>query len=199
MRMEAKAAFWLDGPWKGRLAIVARPRGGEWLDDETRAWREAGIDIVVSLLEPDEEAELALAGESASAAAGGLEFRSFPIPDRGVPSSREAVAKLVDQIIDACTRARASRSTAARALADRPSSRPPLSSQAVRMRRLRSRLFGNHEDSRYPRHAHSSSGSWTFLLGLPAGVLPNPGLELTALSAAPEMRIRSTRCEEMAQ
>jgi predicted protein tyrosine phosphatase len=100
MRMEAKA-FWLAGPWKGRLSIVPRPRGAEWLDDETRAWREAGIDIVVSLLEPDEEAELALAGESASAAAGGVEFRSLPIPDRGVPSSRETVAQLVDQIIDA--------------------------------------------------------------------------------------------------
>ncbi len=93
--------FWLAGPWKGRLGIVPRPRGAEWLDDETRAWREAGIDIVVSLLEPDEEAELALAGESASCAASDLEFRSFPIPDRSVPNSREAVAQLVDQIIDA--------------------------------------------------------------------------------------------------
>jgi protein-tyrosine phosphatase len=52
-------------------------------------------------LEPDEEAELALAGESASSAASGLEFRSFPIPDRSVPSSREAVAQLVEQIVDA--------------------------------------------------------------------------------------------------
>jgi predicted protein tyrosine phosphatase len=100
MGMEAKV-FWLAGPWKGRLGIVPRPRGAEWLDDETRAWREAGIDIVVSLLEPDEEAELALAGESASASASDLEFRSFPIPDRGVPNSREAVAQLVDEIIDA--------------------------------------------------------------------------------------------------
>jgi protein-tyrosine phosphatase len=93
--------FWIAGPWPGRLGIAPRPRGAEWLDDETRAWREARIDIVVSLLEAGEEAELALTGESASAAARGLEFRSFPIPDRGVPNSREAVAKLVDQIVDA--------------------------------------------------------------------------------------------------
>jgi len=26
--------FWIPGPWRGRLAIVARPRGGDWLDDE---------------------------------------------------------------------------------------------------------------------------------------------------------------------
>ena len=93
--------FWITGPWRGRLGIVPRPRGAEWLDDETRAWREAGIDIVVSLLEPDEETELALVGESVSSAASGLEFRSFPIPDRSVPNSREAVAQLVDQIVEA--------------------------------------------------------------------------------------------------
>lgn len=93
--------FWIAGPWQGRLAIVPRPRGAEWLDDETRAWREAGIDIVVSLLEPHEEADLALAGESAASAASGLEFRSFPIPDGSVPNSREAVAQLLDHIVDA--------------------------------------------------------------------------------------------------
>ena len=93
--------FWITGPWRGRLGIVPRPRGAEWLDDETRAWREAGIDVVVSLLQPHEEAELALTGESASSAASGLEFRSLPIPDRGVPDSREAAAQLVNQIVDA--------------------------------------------------------------------------------------------------
>lgn len=93
--------FWIAGPWQGRLGIVPRPRGGEWLDRETKAWRDAGIDIIVSLLEPAEEAELALTGESASSVANGLEFRSFPIPDRGVPESREAVAQLADEIADA--------------------------------------------------------------------------------------------------
>jgi predicted protein tyrosine phosphatase len=97
----AAKVFWITGPWRGRLGIVPRPRGADWLDDETRAWREAGIDVVVSLLEPDEEAELALATESTSSAASGLDFRSFPIRDRGVPSSREAVAQLVDRIVDA--------------------------------------------------------------------------------------------------
>ena len=50
--------FWVAGPWRGRLGIVPRPRGAEWLDDETQAWREAGIDVGVSLLEPNEELEL---------------------------------------------------------------------------------------------------------------------------------------------
>jgi predicted protein tyrosine phosphatase len=97
----AAKIFWIPGPWRGRLGIVPRPRGAEWLNDETRAWREAGIDVVVSLLEPAEEADLDLSGESTSAKASGLGFRALPIPDRGVPNSREAVAALADQLVDA--------------------------------------------------------------------------------------------------
>lgn len=97
----AAKVFWITGPWPGRLGIVPRPRGAEWLDDETRAWREAGIDVVVSLLEPEEEVDLDLTGESTSSTASGLAFRAFPIPDRSVPTSREAVAALAHQIVDA--------------------------------------------------------------------------------------------------
>lgn len=93
--------FWVAGPWRGRLGILARPRGGDWLGGETAAWRAAGIDMVVSLLEAEEEAQLVLDGEAAAAAASGIAFKAFPIPDRGVPASREAVAALADDIVDA--------------------------------------------------------------------------------------------------
>jgi len=93
--------FPIAGPWAGQLAIVLRPRGGDWLDAETRAWRAAGIDLVVSLLEPSEETEFALDNEGASASANELEFRSFSIPDRGVPKSREAVSELATQLVTA--------------------------------------------------------------------------------------------------
>jgi hypothetical protein len=43
--------FWIEAPWPGRLAIAARPRGAEWPDDEMRALRAAGVDVLVSLLE----------------------------------------------------------------------------------------------------------------------------------------------------
>ena len=46
---------WVEGPWKGKLAIAARPRGGDWLGDEIEAWRRLGIATVVSLLTPEEE------------------------------------------------------------------------------------------------------------------------------------------------
>lgn len=97
----AAKVFWVAGPWRGRLGILPRPRGGDWLGDETRAWREAGIDVVVSLLEFEEQAQLVLEGEAAAAAATGIEFRPFPIPDRGVPASRESVADLARGIVDA--------------------------------------------------------------------------------------------------
>ena len=96
--MSAKV-FWVAGPWRGKLGILLRPRGGDWLRDETRAWREAGIDMVVSLLEPEEEAQLVLTDEAAATVASGVEFRRFPIPDRGVPASRESVAELAGGIV----------------------------------------------------------------------------------------------------
>jgi hypothetical protein len=47
----------IDGPWPGHLAIAPRPRGGDWLEDEIRAWRRSGVDVVLSLLSREEEAE----------------------------------------------------------------------------------------------------------------------------------------------
>lgn len=93
--------FWVAGTWKGRLGILPRPRGGDWLGDETAAWREAGVDMVVSLLEPAEAAQLVLEEEAAAAASSGVVFRAFPIPDRGVPTSKELVVELASEIIDA--------------------------------------------------------------------------------------------------
>src|SRR5437870_3377638 len=45
---------WIEAPWQGRLAISPRPRGGDWLEDEVREWRLAGVEAVVSLLTSDE-------------------------------------------------------------------------------------------------------------------------------------------------
>jgi hypothetical protein len=30
--------YWINTPWPGRLAIVPRPRGGDWLEEEVGAW-----------------------------------------------------------------------------------------------------------------------------------------------------------------
>lgn len=95
--------YWIDGPWKGRLAIVPRPRGGDWLRDETHSWHEANFDIIVSLLTPPEIEELDLALEEELSQAQDIEFISFPIPDRDVPISREAVIDLAHKLEAALT------------------------------------------------------------------------------------------------
>jgi hypothetical protein len=93
--------FWIPGPWTGRLAIAARPRGGDWLDEETIGWRRAGVDVVVSLLEEEEAAELGLAHEEQAATSAGVRFVSFPIADRGVPASRQRALALLKEIVEA--------------------------------------------------------------------------------------------------
>src|SRR5262245_42888809 len=80
----------IEGPWPGRLVILPRPRGGDWLEDEVHAWRKAGIDQVISLLTPNEVNELELGQEQELCRRNGMAWTSFPIPDRGVPSSRQA-------------------------------------------------------------------------------------------------------------
>jgi len=92
--------YWINGPWKGRLAIAARPRGGDWLEDEVRSWRQAGVDIVVSLLTPEEVAELDLGEEGPSCRKHGVEFFSFPVLDRGVPASRQSALMLAHTLTE---------------------------------------------------------------------------------------------------
>lgn len=73
--------YWINA----HLAIVPRPRGGDWLDDEMQALRLAGIDVIVSMIEPAEAEELGLDREGSSARRTGMEFVSFPIQDRTTP------------------------------------------------------------------------------------------------------------------
>jgi len=99
-------APWIEGPWRGRLAILPRPRGGDWLEDEIRAWRSAGADVIVSLLTSDEVDDLDLTQEARLCQANGIEFLSFPIVDRGVPASQRATLDLVKKLERLVTRGR---------------------------------------------------------------------------------------------
>jgi protein-tyrosine phosphatase len=87
--------YWIPGSGPGRLAIMPRPRGGDWLEDEVRSWRSAGVDVVLSLLTGEEVADLDLAEEARLCQAHGMDFLSFPIVDRSVPSSMKGVKDLV--------------------------------------------------------------------------------------------------------
>jgi|HubBroStandDraft_1064217.scaffolds.fasta_scaffold51520_3 protein-tyrosine phosphatase len=68
------------------LAIVLRPRGEDWLEDEMRRLQLNGVQTIVSMLEPWEAEALGLALEGSVAERNGLHFLSYPIPDRHTPS-----------------------------------------------------------------------------------------------------------------
>lgn len=91
--------FWIPGPWRGRLAISTRPRGGDWLEDEVQGWKRAGVDVVVSLLEPAEDEALQLQQEAQLSESKGLRFVHFPIPDRGVPDFPAPAGALLRELV----------------------------------------------------------------------------------------------------
>jgi protein-tyrosine phosphatase len=90
--------YWIAGPWVGRLAIIPRPRGGDWLEDEIRHWQQSGLDVVISLLTPNEEADLDLNNEKKLCLKYGMQFYSFPISDRGTPSSLKETMILLKKL-----------------------------------------------------------------------------------------------------
>src|SRR5215475_10064154 len=96
--------YWIKGTWPGRLAILARPRGADWLEDEVEAWKELGVDTVVSLLTGPEEVEMNLTEESDLVRRKGLRFINFPIPDYSVPGSQSATRQFIDKLRDQISR-----------------------------------------------------------------------------------------------
>lgn len=95
--MQAKV-YWTEEKHPGRIAIVPRPRGGEWIEDEVAAWREAEIDVIVSLLDANETESFELAREAEFCEANGISFFSFPIADRRVPVSKNAFLELINKL-----------------------------------------------------------------------------------------------------
>src|SRR5690242_10456514 len=85
----------------GSLSIMARPRGGDWLADEVKTWREAGVDVAVSLLTPAEQAELDLDDEASLCQREGITFRAFPIADRGIPAQPTQANALIEELAQA--------------------------------------------------------------------------------------------------
>ncbi|HUB17013.1 MAG TPA: hypothetical protein VL990_00160 [Acidobacteriaceae bacterium] len=97
-----KTVLWIGEADPSRLAIVLRPRGGDGLRPDLEVARAAGIDILVSLLTPDDNVDLGLEQESRVAQQLGMRFVSYPILDRCTPSDtagfRRLVADLRDQV-----------------------------------------------------------------------------------------------------
>jgi protein-tyrosine phosphatase len=90
--------FWVEIGSLLRLAIVSRPRGGDWLVSEADQMKRAGVDVLVSLLPVEEAGELGLSAEAEACHAAGIIFYSFPISDRDTPSSTVLFSEFVERL-----------------------------------------------------------------------------------------------------
>jgi len=95
--------FWINGDRPPHLAIVLRPRGEDWLEDEMRRMRANRIETVVSMLEPDEAGFLGLANEKSVAERVGLSFLNYPIPDTQVPADVPRFREFVREVANRLT------------------------------------------------------------------------------------------------
>ena len=79
--------FWIESSHQPRskLAIVLRPRGDQWLEDEILRLKNSGVQTLVSMLEDWEADSLGLSDEANAADRAGLNFLSYPIPDTMTP------------------------------------------------------------------------------------------------------------------
>jgi protein-tyrosine phosphatase len=85
---------WVDG----NVAVSTRPMGGPLLAAELAGARKAGLDILVSCLQPSEERELDLIEEKPAAEGAGLHFFRFRMHDGGTPEDDDAFAAFVEEL-----------------------------------------------------------------------------------------------------
>ncbi|MBZ5514786.1 MAG: dual specificity protein phosphatase family protein [Acidobacteriia bacterium] len=92
--------YWVKERGYPPLGIMPRPCGGDWLGEEIVSLTQEGVDVLVSLLTPEEDEELELQKEAELCAQNGLEFISFPIPDRDVPPRDGNSARFFRTLLD---------------------------------------------------------------------------------------------------
>jgi protein-tyrosine phosphatase len=90
--------YWIRDIEPYRLAIMPRPRGGEWLTDEITGWSNSGIRVVACLLHAYEIEELGIREAAQHCMRAGIEYRCFPIPDRGVPERASDFLAFIDAL-----------------------------------------------------------------------------------------------------
>jgi len=82
--------YWIEIEGPGRLAIMPKPWGFDRLEGEIRSLARAGVQILVSMLPPEEATFHGLDDEGFLAQRHGLRFLSHPVPDHTVPAAPEA-------------------------------------------------------------------------------------------------------------
>lgn len=75
--------FWIETPgMRGRIAVMPRPH-----PDQFAALKAAGVDCIVSLMQPAEAQRFGLGDEAGLCAAAGIAFSALPVVDHGIPES----------------------------------------------------------------------------------------------------------------
>lgn len=82
-----------------KIGIMARPRGNDWLEDEINHLKNNGVDILVSLLEKSEIAELGLEDEEKYCLVNNISYINFPIKDRDIPQDKSLLEKFITKTI----------------------------------------------------------------------------------------------------
>lgn len=77
--------------------MMSRPLT-DWLPDEMNGLRQQQIDVVVSLLTNAEMYDLSLQEEKTHCQTHGIQFISYPIPDRNIPANVDTAVKLISTI-----------------------------------------------------------------------------------------------------
>jgi len=96
---EPRRLYWINQFAEGNLAIMAAPRLDEQLESVVLAWKDEGVDVVVSLLEEFEIPNL-LDAERALCQEFGVEFFSFPLRDKTVPGNPDPFAAVARRLAD---------------------------------------------------------------------------------------------------
>jgi hypothetical protein len=84
----------VDGPWPGRLAVCSRPRAGWFLEDDIRALRQSGFDLLVSALTPEEAVKAELERVHDACDSVGLAFENVPIGNLQVVPARIVLPRI---------------------------------------------------------------------------------------------------------
>jgi protein-tyrosine phosphatase len=94
------SVLWIEANPPVGLAIVLRPRGEDWLKDDLAYMKRAGVETLVSLLDPNEARWLGLEKEGLLAEEAGMRFLSYPILDVHVPDDEESFRAFVRGLAD---------------------------------------------------------------------------------------------------
>lgn len=96
----ASRVHWLDQPEYPALGIMPKPFGGAVLEEEIARLKQQGVNVLVSLLTQEETEEEELQQEADLCSQNGIEFISFPIPDREVPPRDGTFARFFQGLLD---------------------------------------------------------------------------------------------------